>query len=463
MGCSASNETLNKLKAYRMKYEEISNYLWIEYVDKCKHNELIKTEMSKKEIKINDTIIQFDYVIKGDRPNSGFPLFILLHQGKIGLRSENNIEYLKMKKRYFSSIKTGIILTIKGSTDLSNMHHSNEALHFYDHIIKNMICYCEADSNKVYLLGMGLGGNSVYQIASRYADKFAAICIISGHSYGNSLKNLIGLPMLIQTGEMDFAYDRNKEAVKVYQKIKDYSATFGINSECKCYIHTGKNLNIIDNKKDNKPQSIIKYPTEWLINKNEENEMKNTNSISFLSSHVRNPLPKKVIWDITKSGISQVKENEIILPYKKTSTLLTKKDKESVNESGAGTTASLFKSGEQGPRSQSFYWLETGNRKQEEIGSFEIIAQYDKDQNLIFLEGQVKYIIFLLNDEMVNFSKEVKFKYKNEEKSLFLMRNSSTEKRTLYERGDIHFIFQAAVEFKRVDSGNFTVEQIDEA
>ena len=58
-----------------------------------------------------------------------------------------------------------------------------------------------------------------------------------------------------------------------------------------------------------------------LINKNEENEMKNTNSISFLSSHVRNPLPKKVIWDITKSGISQVKENEIILPYKKTSTL----------------------------------------------------------------------------------------------------------------------------------------------
>ena len=43
------------------------------------------------------------------------------------------------------------------------------------------------------------------------------------------------------------------------------------------------------------------------------------------------------------------------------------------------------------------------------------------------------------------------------------MRNSSTEKRTLYERGDIHFIFQAAVEFKRVDSGNFTVEQIDEA
>ena len=225
MGCSVSNnDKIIQVNLHRLKVETITNYLWLEYLTQCSQNDQIRQEMTKKEVVINEKTILFHYVIKGDKPELGYPLFIFLHNGEIGEHGHNTIEYLKMQTRYNKSIQTGILLTMRGTNDLSNMHESNEALTFIDHIIKNMISYCNADANKVYLLGVGLGGNAVFKIASKLTDRFAAICVISGHSYGNSLKNLIDLPMMIQVGELDYAYDRNKNAVKEYQKMKDYYA-----------------------------------------------------------------------------------------------------------------------------------------------------------------------------------------------------------------------------------------------
>lgn len=461
MGCSVSNnDKIIQVNLHRLKVETITNYLWLEYLTQCSQNDQIRQEMTKKEVVINEKTILFHYVIKGDKPELGYPLFIFLHNGEIGEHGHNTIEYLKMQTRYNKSIQTGILLTMRGTNDLSNMHESNEALTFIDHIIKNMISYCNADANKVYLLGVGLGGNAVFKIASKLTDRFAAICVISGHSYGNSLKNLIDLPMMIQVGELDYAYDRNKNAVKVYQKMKDYYALYkNKNGECKVYIHVGKDVAIRDNKKDNKPQKVIIDPESWLVNQTGESQMINTNSIVFLSRFIRNPLPVKLIWEIGKNSLIAMKETH----KEKKIPGVIKKEQESVN-SGAGTAASfnIYKKTETMVQSQYFYWLEISNRKQEEIGNIEIRAEYNRIQNLISLEGQLKYIVILLNDEMVDFSKEVKFKYKDVVKTLLLVRNSRTEKRTLIERGDINYIFSVAVEFESTDMENFTVTPYDE-
>ena len=44
-----------------------------------------------------------------------------------------------------------------------------------------MIMLYEVDPNKVYLMGYSAGGDGVYQLAPRMADRFAAAAMMAGH------------------------------------------------------------------------------------------------------------------------------------------------------------------------------------------------------------------------------------------------------------------------------------------
>ena len=72
-----------------------------------------------------------------------------------------------------------------------------------------MILTMEVDPNRVYLLGFSAGGDGVYAIVPRMADRFAAANMSAGHPNGISLLNLYNLPIQLQAGEFDDAYDRN--------------------------------------------------------------------------------------------------------------------------------------------------------------------------------------------------------------------------------------------------------------
>lgn len=53
------------------------------------------------------------------------------------------------------------------------------------------------------------GGDGVYQIAPRRADRWAAANMAAGHPDKVSLVNLYHVPFAIQVGEVDIAYVRN--------------------------------------------------------------------------------------------------------------------------------------------------------------------------------------------------------------------------------------------------------------
>ena len=57
--------------------------------------------------------------------------------------------------------------------------------------------------NRVYLLGFSAGGDGVYAIAPRMADRFAAVNQSSGHPNGVTLLNNANLPTCIQSGIRD--------------------------------------------------------------------------------------------------------------------------------------------------------------------------------------------------------------------------------------------------------------------
>ena len=83
-----------------------------------------------------------------------------------------------------------------------------------DRLIKSFIVFYKADPNRVYLIGLGFGGDGVYQIINLLSSRFAAAVVVSGHSYGKVLKNLLNVHLLIQVGENDTYFDKNKDAVR---------------------------------------------------------------------------------------------------------------------------------------------------------------------------------------------------------------------------------------------------------
>ena len=73
-----------------------------------------------------------------------------------------------------------------------------------------MILCHSVDPNRVYLLGYSAGGDGVYQITPRMADRWAGANMSAGHPNGVGLVNLYHVPFVIQVGECDSAYNRNK-------------------------------------------------------------------------------------------------------------------------------------------------------------------------------------------------------------------------------------------------------------
>ena len=65
-----------------------------------------------------------------------------------------------------------------GISDTWDLHFQEDSYPLYDRLIQNMIYTCNADPNRVYLLGFSAGGDGVYQILPRMADRFAKSYIL---------------------------------------------------------------------------------------------------------------------------------------------------------------------------------------------------------------------------------------------------------------------------------------------
>ena len=490
---------------------ESINYIWEEYISDCKNNSLLSYEINQKTLTYSNKSLTFDLLIKGDQNKiNKFPLYIVLHNGGIGQPSFNNGEFLKARFRYQSCIQTGIICGVRGVTDLSNMHYCKESMILLDRLIKDFIVFYKADPNRVYLIGLGFGGDGVYQIINLLSSRFAAAVVVSGHSYGKALKNLLNVHLLIQVGENDSYFDKNKDAVKTFKRIKEHYDNFkskckqlskssnitkdknnfitnintsstisnkntkNINyndSNCECFIHAGLESEINDSDKKQTEIPIISDPIKWMTsNTGNDTIYQNTNSITFLNKFTRDALPKNLFWDLTctlaipnNSPIKKNDENNI-----KDTTMI--KDTRSAGEGFFGATISGGTNKEKDdknnfnhvPFNKYYYWLEIGVVNVNTLGTLSVIARYDTKNNSVYIDTPIRFLRILLNDRMMDLSKDINFFYNGSKQSIKVTRNYQTERRTLAERGDYTYIFSAAVIFESKDLTTFRVQQFEE-
>ena len=237
-------------------------------------------EIKKQSIEIDGFEMKYHLNTYGDMPINGWSLFISLHGGG-GVSPEiNERQWNRHKKLY--SLEEGILLTPRSPTDTWNMWHQDHIDRIFNRLIQNMIAKYNVNPNKIFLLGYSAGGDGVYQLAPRMADRFAAASMSAGHPNDASPLGLRNIGFSIHMGKNDSAYNRNNVAEEWKVQLEDLKSKDIDGYENFVKIYEGRGHQISHAKEN------------YVLEKS--NNGVDSSGIFWMSKFTRNPYPKKVVW-----------------------------------------------------------------------------------------------------------------------------------------------------------------------
>ena len=203
----------------------------------------------------------------GEAPDGGHSLWISMHGGGGAPPRVNTQQWQNQIKLY--QPKEGIYLAPRAPTDTWNLWHQAHIDPLFARLIENMIALRNVNPDKIYLMGYSAGGDGVWQLAPRMADRFAAASMMAGHPNEAQLLGLRNLPFAIFMGANDSAYDRNKIAAEKTIEIKALQK-----ADPEGYTHMSR-----------------VYPGlgHWM-------NLKDAEALPWMAKFSRDPWPKKIVW-----------------------------------------------------------------------------------------------------------------------------------------------------------------------
>ena len=258
-------------------------------------------EMEDYLIRIKDKEMKFALKYFGAKPKTGWSLYFSLHGGGSVADSVNESQWNRHKTLY--PLKEGILLVPRSPTNTWDMWHQDHIDIFFNRLIQNMIIFHDVDPNRVYLMGYSAGGDGVYQLAPRMADRFAAAAMMAGHPNETSPVGLRNIGFTIHMGENDSAYNRNKVAIEWKSQLQTLRVNDLNGYSHSVRIHEGKG--------------------HWMGGLD-------SSAISWISGFTRDPFPKKVVWkqdDVTHNRYYWLKVNNPL----KNSLIIAKINNQTIN------------------------------------------------------------------------------------------------------------------------------------
>lgn len=381
-----------------------------------------------RTITFDGKTLRFTTATKGTRPATGYPLYISLHGGGYGSPGVNDEQWINQMDLWKGPVRRGLYVTPRGIADAGEMHYLPQSYVMYDRIIENLIAFEDVDPNKVYVLGFSAGGDGVYQMTAEMSDRFAATNMMAGHPNGVSTTNYRNVPFLIQMGENDTAFNRNREAARYHELLNIAAQTYG-GYEHQTFIHpNGDHNNWIpaSNSRTPQPHPVIKDPVLWLQNNDRTTVDENTDSVVWLRTRTRNSLPERVLWNIKTRARSRT---------------------------GIDSRGQRFWKSD--ARARQFYWLDLG-ADQSKYG--DVDASYDRANNSITLNRCGDYLRVLLHPQMLDLTRPVQILLGADRWLVSPRLSLRTMVQTLFDRGDINYVFPAAVEVRKTASGAYRVD-----
>lgn len=224
-------------------------------------------EMKQRSISIDGKTMRFLEKTFGDAPAEGRPLFISMHGGGNAPAAVNDQQWQNQIRLY--QPEGSLYIAPRAPTDTWNLWHEAHIDGLFDRLIANCIAIHKINPNKVYVMGYSAGGDGVYQIGPRMADRWAAAAMMAGHPNESKPDSLRNLPFALQVGGKDTAYQRNTIAA-------DWA----------------KQLDQLEKANPGSYQHFFRsYPEcgHWM-------ELKDAVAVPWMLKHTRNPWPKAITW-----------------------------------------------------------------------------------------------------------------------------------------------------------------------
>lgn len=226
-----------------------------------------KAELDAKVIKAAGKEMKFLEKVFGEAKEGERSLWISMHGGG-GAPARVNDQQWQNQIRLYAPAE-GIVVAPRAPTNTWNLWHEGHIDNLLQRLIENMVAVRGVNPNKIYLMGYSAGGDGVYQLAPRMADRFAAASMMAGHPNDANPLGLRNLPFMIFMGGKDAAYKRNQIAAVWGEKLEKLRA-----GDSGGYRHK---------------VTIYKELGHWMNGKDRE-------ALPWMAKNTRNPWPKKVVW-----------------------------------------------------------------------------------------------------------------------------------------------------------------------
>jgi poly(3-hydroxybutyrate) depolymerase len=200
------------------------------------------------------------------------PLFISMHGGG-GVAPELNDQQWanQVKLGHTYAPQEGIYLAPRAPTNEWNCWHRAEVDVLLARLIAAFVAAGTADPDRIYLMGYSAGGDGVYALSPRMANRLAAAAMMAGHPNGISLAGLRNLPFTIHMGANDSAYNRNTVAMQYGEMLDAMQADDRGGYVHETVIHPGKG--------------------HWMDNEDRV-------AVPWMEQFTRETAPNRVVWPL---------------------------------------------------------------------------------------------------------------------------------------------------------------------
>lgn len=224
-------------------------------------------EMEARRIELEGKTLRWEERVYGDEPAGGHSLWISMHGGGNAPTAVNDRQWKNQIGLY--SPAEGIYVAPRAPTDTWNLWHEAHIDPLFDRLIEDYVVLRGVDPDRIYLMGYSAGGDGVWQLAPRMADRFAAAAMMAGHPNEASILPLRNLPFALFVGADDAAYNRNRIVAERAEQLDHLQA-----GDPEGYPHLAR---------------VYPDTGHWMNRRDAE-------ALPWMAARTRNPWPKKVVW-----------------------------------------------------------------------------------------------------------------------------------------------------------------------
>lgn len=353
-----------------------------------------KPKLQADELQSGDKTMPYLFMAKGEKPASGWPMFICLHGGgqhKVDSAHGWNVNSREWQAQMNLTASVyqpaGLYFIPRMADDRLGRWWHKHNIDIFTRMIRHAVLFNDVDPNRIYIMGISQGGYGSCHLAPFMADLFAGAGPMAGGMM-TVTENLRNLPFRSDIGEHDTMYKRITLAKELH--------------------------NAIDAHKAKDPKG---YKNLLAIQKGKGHGIDYSQSPTWLAGHSRTPHPERVVWRChNKDGIYRDSFYWISLSK--------------VPEKGEfDIVASLEKAG-----------------NSVSLTAYELISAEEKDKEATRKPLTSSDITVHLNDDMLDLDKEVTVLLNG--KQVFkgmVKRSRNTILQNIAKRGDINYAFPAEV------------------